>query len=207
MLDFVEDKIEFEKHKLRFLSLFRESLDFGKNPFGLNFKYYLAFEFDFIYHNHFFEGIKCFMSKIECGKIIFYTIEPSPEEYFYKHFQKFSVFEIGIDHSNEDLNQIMMRDPGKNSADALAITSDVIAWFSNSNNWAIIGSRDWEIAILGFTNQDIRQKFIESFSDDAQTMFTSIKTQVDVLDGMLCFDKHTKAEYNNLIECYKDNNT
>lgn len=203
MTDFVTDKEEFVKYKSRFFQLFVND-DFENNPFFSDFKYFLSFEFDFIHNKSFFEGLKNFLKSIGYKTVTFYTIDPSPEDYFYKHFNKFSVFEININAPDKELNDIMMKDPGNSSADALAINSNEISWFSNSNEWAIIGSRDWEIAVVGFTNEKIKQNFIDSFSEDAQTMFTSMKTQVDALDEMLNFNDKIKAEYTKLVESYKN---
>src|SRR5690606_15426118 len=110
----------------------------------------------------FFEGLKEFLSKIGDKTVTFYTIDPPPEEYFYKHFQKYSVFEISNDATDKELNHIMMKNPGDNSADAIALTSDEISWHSSSNDWGIMGSKDWEVAIVGFTSENIKELFIKS---------------------------------------------
>ena len=203
MVDFIKDNKEFEKYRLRFMALFREGIAFEQNPFNLYFKHYLAFEFDFIYHELFFEGIKSFLSKIENISLTFYTIEPSPKEYFFKHFQKYSVFEIGVDKSDEELSNIMMKDPGNSPADAFAINSNYIAIFSSSDQWAISGSRDWEIAIVGFTSKEIKDLFISSFGENSDMFFT-VRKQVEIYDEMFSFSKKQRKKYDKLIESYRD---
>ena len=61
MIDFVKKTEDFEKYKYKFLSLFDEKIDFEENPFNVNFKLFTAFEFDFIYHELFFNEVKCFL--------------------------------------------------------------------------------------------------------------------------------------------------
>lgn len=204
MTDFVTDKEEFIKYKSRFYQLFDPTVDFEDNPFNPIFKYFLAFEFDFIYHELFFEGLKEFLSKIGDKTVTFYTIDPSPEEYFYKHFQKYSVFEISNDATDKELNHIMMKNPGDNSADAIALTSDEISWYSASNDWGIMGSKDWEVAIVGFTSEKIKELFIESFSENAQLMFTSVEQFVEEFKEMVVFNDVRTNFYNNLIKNYQD---
>ena len=203
MVEFVVNKIEFERYKARFCTLFSQ-VDFKENPFNENFKYFLAFEFEYIFHELFFEELKYFLKQMGSHSVVFYTIDPSPEEYFYRHFEKYSIFEISTFATDEDLSQIMTKDPGGSPADTICVGSNEVCWFSDSDDWAILGSREWEIAIIGFTNLNIKQKFIKSLSEDGQTMFTSIKTQVDALDDMLGFNKEIKEEYRKLVESYKD---
>lgn len=203
MANLVLKKNEFEGYKSRLYEHFKDT-SFDYNPFKERFKYFVGFEFEFIYHELFFEGLKHFLHKIDNHSVVFYTIDPSPEEYFYHHFGKYSVFEISSFATDAELNAIMTQDPGNSSADSICTSSDEIAWFSKSNEWAILGYRDWEIAVVGFTNLETKQKFIESFSEDAQTMFTSIKVQAEALDEMLCFNKEAKEAYQNLVENYRD---
>lgn len=187
MIDFVKNKKEYENYNRKFLNIFKENTPFERNPFNTRFNYFLGFDFDFVYDELFFTGIKSFLSKIKDEKLIFYTINPHPEEYFYKHFGKFSVFEIGINNTDEDLNKIMTTNPGDSPADSLAINSNDIAWFSNSDDWGIICSRDWEISIVGFTNKKILDLFISSFAnvDSMFFKFNNNTKNSDLLD--ICY--------------------
>lgn len=203
MIDFIINTDEFERYKARFHTLFHQK-DFEKNPFKDAFKYFAGFEFDFIYHKSFFEGLKVFLSKIGSEFVTFYTISPPPESYFYRRFEKYSVFEISSLASDSDLNEIMTKNPDEDSFDSICASSDEIAWFSESDNWAILGSRDWEIAIIGFTDIEVMKKFTLSFREEAQTMFTSIKTQADALNDMLCFNEQIKADYDKLVDHYRN---
>ncbi len=170
MTDFVNNREDYTAYKSRFAQLFKVNTDFENNPFNESFECFLDFEFDFIYHESFFKGLKTFLGSIGNKSVIFYTIEPSPEDYFYRNFGKYSVFEISIKATDKELNDIMMKNPQPNTADAIAITSDYISWFSDSNSWAIIGSRDREIAVAGFINSQTRELFLSSF-DTSSDMF------------------------------------
>ena len=153
----------------------------------------MFFEFDFMFHEDFFKGIKIFLNQTKEKELIFYTIEPSPEKYFFKYFNKYNVLEINLNNSEMELNSIMMKDPGNSPADAIALNSNEIAWFSESKNWAIIGSRDLEIAIVGFTNNKIKEQFLSSF--ESENYFLSIHEQIKLINK--------ESEFkNNLNNCY-----
>ncbi|GAB0157868.1 hypothetical protein CHRYSEOSP005_31580 [Chryseobacterium sp. Alg-005] len=203
MENFVTDRKEFEYYKSKIKKLFPDYISFKKNSFNNNFKYFIAFDFDYIFEEIFFEGIITFLNKIKNGKLFFYTIDPSPEDYFFIHFNKYSVFELETNKNYDDFNSIVYKDPGVNTADAIGINSNEISCFSNSDDWAIIGSREWEIAIVGFISLEIKEKFLSSFGDNSD-IFTSIEQQIKILDDMLNFDKELKAEYNELAEDYQD---
>lgn len=203
MANFVVIPSEFEIYKAMLLERFTNA-DFQDNPFNDRYKYFIGFEFDFIFHESFFNGLKNFLIEIGDSLVIFYTIDPSPEEYFYRHFKKYSVFKISNLASNKELTNILTKDPGDSPADDLCTNSNEIAWFSNSKECAIIGSRDWEIAIVGFTDLSIKKHFIESFSEDAQTMFTTVEEQSIILGEMLSFDKKVTIAYEKLSTNYKD---
>jgi len=203
MTDFVTDKEEFLKYKSQFNRIFTNE-NFGDNPFHSRFKYFSAFEFDFIYHELFFEGLKNFLKTIGDEKVTFYTIDPSPVDYFYKRYNKYSVFEISNEATKKELSDIMMKDPKPPSGDAIALTSDDISWFSASDDWAIMGSRDWEVAIIGFTSERVKELFIESFSENAQLMFTSVEQFVEEFKEMIVFKEISTNFYNNLIKNYQD---
>lgn len=204
MINFVIDKNEFELHKSRVNKLFPNYISFEKNSFNNNFKYFIGFDFDFIFKENFFKNFISFLKKIKNErKIIFYTLEPSPEDYFFMHFNKYSAFEVEIDTTYEDFHNMTYKDPEENTADAIGINSNEIAIFSQSNNWAILSSRDWEIAIVGFTSIEIKDKFLESFGEMAD-IFTTVKEQADILDEMLKFNEYEKMKYAKLVANYQD---
>lgn len=203
MKNFVIDKKEFEDYKSKIRQIFPEYISFEQNSYNDKFKYFIAFDFDYIFEEIFFEGIISFLNKIKDEKLFFYTINPSPEDYFFLHFKKYSAFELETNKSYNDFNDILYKDPGENTADAIGINSNEIACFSNSNDWAIIGSREWEIAIVGFTFLEIKETFLTSFKESSE-IFTSIEEQVTILDDMLNFDKNVKSDYKKLADNYHD---
>ena len=159
MAKLIQNKFEFEIYKEMLFERISDD-EFEKNPFKGHFKHFLGFEFEFNYHELFFEGIKSFLQKIDNASVVFYTIDPSPEKYFYRHFGKYSVFEISSNASDEELNEIMTQDPGNSPADSLDTNANEISWFSKSDDWSILGSREWEIAVVGFTNKEIKKEFL-----------------------------------------------
>ncbi|WP_136521818.1 hypothetical protein [Chryseobacterium candidae] len=115
------------------------------------------------------------------------------------NFNAYSILNISVNNTDAELSKIMM----DRSTEELAIVSDDIAWFSDSNDWAIIGSRDWEIAVVGFTSLETKEIFIKSFGESAD-MFTSVEKQAEILDEMLNFNNNEKNEYYKLAKNYID---
>lgn len=204
MVDFIKDKNTFRNLEQCVYLRFKQK-SFEQNPFKSHFRYFLAFEFEFIYHELFFEGLKVFLEQIGDENVCFYTLSPSPAKYFFQNFKKYSVFEIDVTASYDELNSILTKDPGNSPADSLVDNSNEICWFSKSDKWSILASREWEIAIVGFSDLEVKEKFKESFNEDAQTMYTSVQEQVNVLNEMLCFKEEVRTEYQKLIESYREN--
>ena len=202
MINFVLKRKDFEEYERRVCTRFTKQ-SFKKNPFKKEFKYFIAFEFDFIYDILFFEGIKTFVKSNNDTSIVFYTRKPHPEKYFYKHFKKYSIFEFEITHSYHNLNEILSKNPG-NLADALEANANEICWFSNSDQWAMISSREWEISVIGFTKEKLKTEFLNSFDDKIKTIFNTIEEEVDQLDEMLQFSDSARSEYRKLVANYQD---
>jgi hypothetical protein len=200
MINFVTKKEEFEKYKSKYLEIFKNNRKFEENIFQNSFKYFIGFEFDYIFHKSFFKNLKSFILDLNEDHIIFYTIDPSPE-IFFNEFNKYNVLNISIQNTDKELTEIFMN----NSVDELAMYSNDIVWFSNSDEWAIAASRDWEIAIVGFISKDMKNRFLNAFKENSD-MLTTIKQQVDILDSMLNFNENIQNEYSKLIINYKDRN-
>lgn len=202
MMDFISDTSQFNKYRKVVGSLLMEK-SFEENPFEQKFKFFLGFEFDFIFNESFFEGLKKFAKKNGNKTIVFYTINPSPEEYFFHHFNKYNVIEIGVTTSELELNDMLMKDPGGSPSDSLCLNSNDICWFSESENWVILCSRDQELAIIGFTKLDVKNEFIASYDSIGQSMFTSLENQVNSLRQLKGFDQNMEDTFSQLIKNYE----
>ncbi len=202
-LDYISDKESYENQKSRFLTLFTDKLDFHENVFRKEFKYFLAFEFDFIHHPNFFEGLKYYLKFQKLNCFTYFTMKPSPEKYFYKHFKKYSIGLIPRETTDVELNEFLMRNPGSSPADALAINSQEIALFSESDNWGIVASKDLEIGLIGLISKEERTAFLSSFGVDTD-MFMEVKDQVEILNEIISFNETQKLRYLSLIENCKN---
>jgi hypothetical protein len=204
MTDLVKNKTDFERYKAMFHKLFKQGVSFENNPFHSDFRFYVAFEFDFIYHESFFSGLKIFLDKIQNPSVIFYTIEPSARDYFYHRYKTYSIFEIDSSATDFELESLMTKTPQLSlTMDCIRDSSDEIAWFSVSNSWAILASRDWELGIVGFPSIDIRELFVSSFSDSME-MFIPVQKQIEIYDEMLDFTPQRRKQFHQLEEKYRD---
>ena len=95
-----------------------------------------------------------------------------------------------------------MKDPGDSPSDAIAINSFEIAFYSSSDNWCILASRDLEIAIIGFLKLDYIERFEKSF-DNYQDIFYSVENYVSYLFDILEMNENKKVIYRNIVNNYK----
>ena len=197
MIEYISqpDQFAIEKEYLR--RVFNDQVDLPNNLFTNDFKYFDAFEFDLVYSDVFFDGFK----KIKNHWFTFYTISPSPEEYFFKHFGKFSVGKFNLDCHYDDYINFLNSDPGNSPADALICNSELVTFYSNEPNWGIVGSKDAEIAIVGFKKKVIRNVFLNAFNCNVK--FGSIEWRMYVLDQMLHLKDNSKKFYLSLIDNYQ----
>ncbi len=208
MVEFISIESEFLEIKRRFGELFR-NVDFKLNPFRHNFNIFLGIEFYFIFNDDFIYGMRSYQDKhgvangIE-NALFFYTIKPSAAEYFFRRYEKYSAIKINRAASIFDINDIITRSPVVGSGDSICISAEEVSWFSPDDDWAILGSREWEIAVAGFTSERVKRDFLSCFSDDAQTMFTTLQIQANALDEMLVFSEEMRIDYQLLVSKYQD---
>lgn len=199
MITFINKKVDFEKETIKLKRIFNENCFFPERIFR-NINIFIAFEFDLVYTNLFYEGLISFIKKIEDDSFTFYTINPSPDMYFYKHFEKYSAGIVSIMDDYDSFMNFLHSDPG-NSADALAYNGETITLFSDNPIWGVVGSKDWEVGIVGFRNEATKYLFLESFKED-KDMFCSLSERIEDLDNMLHFSDKAKENYSKLLKNY-----
>lgn len=201
-MSFIENKTEFEKVKKNLFTKIDKKKNFESNPFLLKFKYFRAFDFDFLFEYSFINSIKKETKLDNQIEYYFYVLKPDPLEYFYKHFGKFNVFKFPAQFNEIEFDNILMKDPGDSPSDAIAINSFEIAFYPSSGNWCILASRDLEIAIIGFSKLDYIEKFEKCF-DNYQDIFYSVENYVSYLFDILEMNESQKVIYKNIVHNYK----
>jgi len=200
-MQFISDKEDFLIEKGHINKIFDLNSDLPKNIFNSRFKYFNGFEFDIIYGEKYFNNLKSFLNQIGDTCFSFYTILPSAENYFLKHFHKYSVARIDNKNNYDDYIDFLETDPGNSPADALVHNGETIAMYSSNDHWAMLGSRDCEIGIVGFTDKKIQSTFIDAFGG---VYITDVKTRANDLGKMLHFKGTILEFYDNLSSNYKD---
>jgi hypothetical protein len=169
--------------------------------FKSTFNLFLAFEFDLIYSDVLYNGFTSFIKNNNDEYFSLFTIDPLPEDYFFKHFKKYNSSRISNKNSYLDYIEFLERDPGNSPADALRFNTELMAFYSNSLNWGLIGSKGWEIAIIGFTDENTKGHFQTSFSD--KMMFESVEKCISNIVLKLDSSEKTIKFYKELAENYK----
>ena len=124
-----------------------------------SYKNFAILEFDYIFSKDFFEKISVFLNQIGEEELIFIVIDPNPKSYYFHNFGKYPFFKIHQSCTFEEYISILSKDPGNSPADAILYNSSRLIIHSDSLNWAIYGSRDFEVAIFATELDTIVQLF------------------------------------------------
>lgn len=203
-MEFIKNHESFRELRVKH-SLFFNEEKFENNPFKERFKYYVAFEFDFIFWVAFLEGLIVFTKKTGSDKLFFYTTKPSVD-YFFNRFNKYSAFEVDVSTpiKAENLYDFLDEPYDDSSIASIWLITNEVCWFSESNDWALLASRDWEIGIVAFSDLNLIKEFMDSFEEDAEAMiFPSLESHIKMLDKVFDFSKEAKSRYKKLIQNYQ----
>lgn len=203
-VDFIVDKESFERERIKKNKVFKPDLLLPDNLFEKGFDDFLFFESDFLYHGNFFEGMIEFIKKMGDKSLIFYTISPDPVAYFYYYFKKYSVAIIPLTANVKDYYLFIHSDPGDSPADSMFSNGETVVLFSETPEWGIVTSKDWEIGIVGFKTKKVREFFIESFKEDVgpDKMFDTLDSYIQQFDGMFHMTEEAKKRWYNLRKNY-----
>jgi len=200
MINFIDSSKVFLNEKNHATLIFKNNVELPNNLFTNEFTSFKSIEFDKLYSASVFEGIKVFLKKISNSNFTFFSIEPSPEKYFFKHFTKYSVAKIPIDSSYDDYLNFLNEDPGNSPADCLIDRSETILIYSDNPIWGIVGSKDWEVGIVGFKEVEIEKHFLSSF--DNLDLFKVIRSRVEEISTILDLNSYAKEFYSDLEKNY-----
>lgn len=108
-------------------------------------------EFDRFPNPEFLALLRRLMEASLDSKTNLIVLEPDPETYFYRHFDRFGALEIPVDESWDRYRAEMQNGPPSSPADSLAVNSFVLAWFPPSLRWLIWAERRPEIMVLAYS--------------------------------------------------------
>lgn len=189
MIELINNTLDFEKVENEFKKLFLADTPFERNVFNNQFSFFLAFEFDFTFHEDFWELIRKATILLKRSKLVFYTTNPSPID-FYKANNVFSIFEIEANCSDSELNDVMMKKiPNEKNGINLIDILDDFMWFTYDNSWSIAASREWDTAIVGFNSLRSMENFLTLVSDEWKHLFMSIEDYLKNMAETFNYDR------------------
>ena len=179
------DDFLFEKQKLS--KVYKSEKLFPYNVFCNEFKYIIAFEFDWHVGKEFYDGMVRFIKNINQRNFTFYILNPSAEDYY----KEFGVYGLGVISTNNTyrefidfLSKPLSNNEEESKGEDIELASNDIAYFSDNSEWCIYGARDWEIAIVAFQNEEIGNVFLDSYGKD-KDIFCSLSERIEELDEMI----------------------
>src|SRR4051812_41539331 len=116
MIEFIKDKLDFQNEEFNSRRIFSAQIDLPNNLFNPEFGLFTSFYFDEIFGEDFYRGLQSFLSKRKESEFTFFTLEPSPKHYFFRHFFKFNVCRINVQNSYDEYIHFLNLDPGNSPA-------------------------------------------------------------------------------------------
>jgi hypothetical protein len=198
MIDFLSSEQDYILETTKLHQIFQKDVDIVENPFVAGFTIFKGFEFDRIYGENFYSGLSNFLVNRDCKEFTFYTLVPDPIKYFFHHFSMYSIGKIPTTASYAGYCEFLDANPG-NPADCLMDNAETIAMYSTESTWGIIGSRDLEIGIVGFNDENTKHDFISCFDEET---FIDVSTRLSDLDEMLTLSPDTKVIHSQMKQNY-----
>jgi hypothetical protein len=161
----IQDEQDFNAIEKCIDAIIDKSKEFPDKVFKSGFNYYLFTEFYFILQETLYDLLKEYMNKI--GEETFWVsaVSPDPRKYFRFHYVFYAAIEFSISDDTSAILSALNDYPNENLADSIAVNTNSILVSSYSNQWAVYGERDQEIAVCGFVDKSHMEMFREVFRD------------------------------------------
>lgn len=130
------------------------------------FKYFLFTTYDDLYMTFFLNHVKQYLDRVGERAFWLAVIDPDPRSYFFHHFGFYGAFEFLSSDNEDDYVSALNDYPKDYHADSLMSNSNSLVAVSSSGVWAIISSRDDDIAICGFSDRAQMEIFRSVYGSD-----------------------------------------
>jgi hypothetical protein len=164
---------------------------------------YLMFriiDFDEIYSAKFFQNINNLLKEEDNIKWTFAVLENSPQDFFYKLCRKYPIFEVTSNDSFEDYLSITRDELECIPNESLADNAYIIVIYPESLKWVIYGDFNFEIGIVGFSDNETMEQFTSTY--EANRAFTIEKAISELLEVIYRDHKVPEDMRNQLLHNY-----
>jgi hypothetical protein len=128
---------------------------FPDQVFSRELQRFTFFNFDDFFTRDLFESLIQFLRQNSVETFTLFTLQPDPEDYFYKKFSCYPILQGSTEWTSERYLSLVFADPGESPADAIAHNSTELVLHSDSVDWCMYGSRDFEVGILGANDESL----------------------------------------------------
>lgn len=147
-------------------NILNEAEKLPENVFLRQFKFFLFITFDELFLPLFFNHLKQYMLEFN-EKVCWVTaIDPDPRLYYGANFNFFGSVEFTSSDTVDDYLAALNDYPKDSPADALAHNANLLVFFSPTNEWAVYGDRDADIAICAFADRRRMDSFRSFYGSD-----------------------------------------
>lgn len=187
--------------------ILKKNVDFPSQIFKKEYKYFKFIDFDEIFSKDFYNYFSNYAKELGIDWFTFYTLDPNPEDYFYKFFKKFSVIDFKVNEGHDSFLSKLHDSPNEepNSPDALIFNSNKILLFCENLDLFIYGNRDEELAIVVSNNRNVFETFVNDYPNDS---ICNVEECVEHLLGLkfnsIKFEEEDFSFYEKLITNYEN---
>ena len=183
---------DFIKTKETLSNVFDINKRIPQQVFRNIFSNFLFEEFDWAMTPEFWNTIQQLSRASNDNHVIIATLDPDPQNYFYKEFAFYNWFKLPTTLSDINYYSILKEGPKESPVDALLYNTEVVIWCAPSMKWAIWGERSYGICILGFSKdsnvivpQGMWRSAHEALDDLIEANFKDQKIPKDFSDALI----------------------
>ncbi len=177
MNGYIDNLNSFRNEEAIANSLIDRRAVFPEQVFQSPFSRFTFLNFDEIFSEYFYERMVAFLRSSHENDITLFVVEPDPESYFFHHFQKYPIVKIPATVSSAEFLSAIFEDPKDSPADAIAYNSSRLLVYSSSLEWAIFGSRDFEVGVFASKTESVHASF--------QTLYERTFNAQDAIESIM----------------------
>lgn len=140
--------IDFISDSVTFVSLWNRVNEGVKRISGIRPTDLLYFDSIDISSQKFFELIRALLALEGTTDFATLVLKPDPFDYFHFHFGKYPGFVHGVEHTDNEFFEALMKDPGDSPADCLWANSERYAVLPMQGEWFVYADRKQETGVL-----------------------------------------------------------
>lgn len=149
---YIQDEKEFRYYYERASQIFKMDKTFPSQVFKKGFTGFKFEEFLSAMSIDFWPTLRNLALNSGDEVVIVGVLDPKPVECYQKIFGYYNWIAIPTSVTDDDYYDVLEYGPDNSPADSIIDSSSILVWFSPSLHWGIMGDRDGDFCVIGFTD-------------------------------------------------------